>query len=142
MIDTLLSNLSNVRQTGFESWIASCPLHSDTNPSLAVAIKDDVILLHCFSCHGDIHDLTAAIGMTASDLFSTDSMPANNNGSAKPHRRKHFPARDVLSALTQDIYFTEICAHRIVQGGSLTPEELNLLRAAANRMGVAREYVS
>ena len=134
MIEKLLNLLSNVKQTSPNSWTASCPLHDDTHPSFVVTNKDGVILLHCFSCHGDIHEMTAAIGLTPSDLFPTD------DGLTKPHRRKHFPARDVLHALTKDIHLAEICAHRICNGKALTPHELTLLGKAANRMEVAREY--
>ena len=46
---TLLDRLEAVRETGSSRWIARCPAHDDSSPSLAVRELDDGrILLHDF----------------------------------------------------------------------------------------------
>mgnify|MGYP002624125532 CR=1 FL=1 len=48
--DQVLDRLDKVRRRGEESWIACCPVHNDTNPSMTVSVKDRKLLMYCFSC--------------------------------------------------------------------------------------------
>jgi hypothetical protein len=68
-IDELLTRLQKVKRTpgGF---VACCPSHADTNPSLSVSAGDDGrILLKCWAgC--SIEDICCALGVKVSDLFS------------------------------------------------------------------------
>lgn len=136
MINNLINSLSNVKKTGPHSWTASCPLHEDKHPSLVVSDKDGVILMHCFACHGDIHDLTSALDIQISDLFPDQ----DSYDPRKKQSRKYFPARDVLHAVASDIRFAKICSEHVVQGETLTERERKLLAYASRRLEVACEY--
>lgn len=67
-INKLLDRLEKVKQTGPEKWIACCPAHDDRSPSLGIAIKDDKVLIKCWSGCGAI-DVLNAVGLDYSVLF-------------------------------------------------------------------------
>lgn len=75
----VLSRLSGVKKTQ-SGYIASCPAHEDTHPSLSIReAEDGRVLLHCWTgCR--TQDVVAAIGLTMADLF-----PARPTG---PRRRR------------------------------------------------------
>lgn len=61
--DEVLRSLQKVKEKGRGQYVALCPAHSDSNPSLAIKKgKDDQPLLHCFSgC--TYEDIVRALGM-------------------------------------------------------------------------------
>lgn len=68
-LDVLLSRLKKVRKSG-EGWVACCPAHQDSTPSLSFTqAADGRLLLHCFAgC--DVANILAAVGMEKADLRS------------------------------------------------------------------------
>ncbi|GIV18240.1 MAG: hypothetical protein KatS3mg022_3675 [Armatimonadota bacterium] len=46
-LDRILQTLQNVKQTGQDRWMASCPCHDDRNPSLRITAKDGKLLVKC-----------------------------------------------------------------------------------------------
>ena len=72
-VDTVLSLLEGVRQTGSNQWMARCPCRNDdANPSLAISQNDEgTALMHCHrgnSCSLD--EICKSIGVEARELFS------------------------------------------------------------------------
>lgn len=68
---------------------ALCPIHADAQPSLSVKYDSVAgkVVLHCFGC-GDASsaaDITAALGMTVSDLFDAP-LPADRRSSSRSQR--------------------------------------------------------
>ena len=48
--ETLLSRLDKVRKMGPDRWMACCPSHSDTRPSLSIReLPDGRVLVHCWT---------------------------------------------------------------------------------------------
>lgn len=133
MISDLLNALDNVKQTGPDSWLASCPLHTDKHPSLAVTDRDGTVLIHCFSCQGSVHDIVAAVGLNITDLF-----PQTN--SYEKQKRKYFPARDVLAAVAFDVQYVSICAGIMRRGKPIAKKDLQRLDAVQQRLEIACEY--
>lgn len=78
----LISCLESVRARGPNKWSAKCPSHADRSPSLSVKEGDDGrVLLHCFAgCTVD--EITGALGLRVSALF-TDA-PATGEGRRAP----------------------------------------------------------
>jgi putative DNA primase/helicase len=69
-IDNLLSRLKGVKRNGNNGWLALCPGHADTKPSLSIKEADGKILLHCHAgCQTEA--IVERMGLTMSDL-STD----------------------------------------------------------------------
>lgn len=67
----LLQRLAGVRQSG-RGFLALCPAHEDRNPSLSITPAHDRLLLYCFAgC--SVESITAAIGLSLSDLFFPDN---------------------------------------------------------------------
>lgn len=57
--DLIIERLEHVRATGKNRWIARCPAHNDSSPSLVITQPDnDRVLIHCHAgCStGDILD--------------------------------------------------------------------------------------
>jgi len=68
-IEEILSHFEGVQQSGPNDWMACCPAHGDSNPSLSITRKDDgKILMHCFTgC--TVEEICAAAGLKLSDLM-------------------------------------------------------------------------
>jgi hypothetical protein len=63
-------------------WMACCPAHEDTTPSLAIDPGDDKVLLYCFAgCPPEA--IVHALGLTLADLFC--SAPTHPNGNGQKH---------------------------------------------------------
>lgn len=67
-IDLLLSRLDRPKKQG-KGWVARCPAHEDSSPSLTVSEGDGgKVLLHCFGgCRAD--DVISAVGLEWKELF-------------------------------------------------------------------------
>ena len=71
-LDDFLIRLDGVKPAGPGRYMACCPVHNDTNPSLSVAVKDvkgtEKILLKCFAgCRTE--DILEELGLTLQDLI-------------------------------------------------------------------------
>lgn len=129
----LLSRLQRVRRTGPGKWIASCPTREDRSPSLAIRELDDGrVLLHDFG--GDsVEAILSAVGLSFADLY-----PEVPGGFAKPVKRP-FNAADVLSLVAFESSVAVIVIADVVEHGGATPEDLDRLLEAAQRLGHAAE---
>jgi putative DNA primase/helicase len=64
----ILNHFEKVKHVGGNQYIAQCPAHEDTNPSLSIKIKKDKVLIHCHAgC--DISEVLAAVNLDIKDLF-------------------------------------------------------------------------
>lgn len=74
-VDQLLERLDKVKQSG-DRWMACCPAHDDSTPSLSVGRRtngDPGAVVKCFAgCDADA--IVRAVGLTPADLF--DAPPA------------------------------------------------------------------
>lgn len=78
-IEDFLSRLEKVEQSG-SGWVACCPAHGDSNPSLSVNESGGKILVHCHAgCSAQA--VVDAMGLKMADLF-VDAAPfqARSNG--------------------------------------------------------------
>jgi hypothetical protein len=68
----ILNSLRSVRENGKGQWVASCPAHADSSPSLSIKLNGSGnVLLHCFAgC--SIEQILEALGLTIRDLFEGD----------------------------------------------------------------------
>ncbi|MBI4612724.1 MAG: hypothetical protein HY720_03860 [Planctomycetes bacterium] len=78
-VELVLSRLPGFSKAGNE-WVATCPVHKDSKPSLAIARgKDGRALLHCFAgC--PVEAIVAALGLQKPDLFADRPAPQNGAG--------------------------------------------------------------
>ena len=90
----LLNSLDKVSQRG-DQYTACCPAHDDKNPSLAVTVKDNKILLKCWSgC--TTQDITGALGLKVSDLFTESTLSPSQRQRYAKKKSKH-QIRQLLS---------------------------------------------
>ena len=68
-IEDILSRFEGVEQSGPDNWMARCPAHGDSNPSLSITLKPDgKVLMHCFTgC--TVEEICQAVGLKLSDLM-------------------------------------------------------------------------
>jgi hypothetical protein len=63
-----IDHLDGVRQLAQNRWLAVCPAHSDSRPSLSIRQTHDRTLLRCWAgCATP--DICAVLGLTMADLF-------------------------------------------------------------------------
>jgi len=132
-IDILLSHLRNVKSTGFNRWIASCPTREDKTPSMVIRLLNDGrILLHDFggASPGEILD---AMGLGFSDLFP-EKLAHHFTKERKP-----FSAMDILLCLSKDTTHILIAANKINIGKPLNENETKALAQAVTRISNAVE---
>lgn len=124
----LLNQLSRVKKTGADRWMACCPAHQDKTASLSIKdLPDGRMLLHCFAgCEPDA--VLAAIGLTFADL-----MPERLQGDFKPVGFA-FSALDALRALVADLLFIRLCALSMSKGRELIASDLDELFKSASRI--------
>ena len=91
-IDTLISRLDGVKETGNGKYLACCPAHDDRSPSLAITDDEGRVLLHCFAgC--DPESVLDAIGLKFSDLYPE---PLGHHFKSSPMR---VSPREILETL-------------------------------------------
>ena len=67
-IEDFLSRLEKVEQSG-GGWIACCPAHGDSIPSLSISERGGKILVHCHAgCSASA--IVEAMGLKMRDLFT------------------------------------------------------------------------
>ena len=71
-IHDILDRLRKVRKLG-NGWMACCPAHEDTNPSLSVGVGEDGRFLICCQAGCRTADVMQAIGLGLRDLFPADN---------------------------------------------------------------------
>jgi 5S rRNA maturation endonuclease (ribonuclease M5) len=78
-IDDFISRLDKPKRTGQNQWMACCPAHNDSKPSLAVSVAEDgKILCNCMAgCKAE--DVISAMGLKMSDLFQEKKQNGRNN---------------------------------------------------------------
>lgn len=96
VVQALTDAGSKPRRRGTSEWIASCPCpahgkgNGDRNPSLSVSEgRDGNAVLYCHAgCHTD--DITAALSLTASDLFHDDGSRSQISSRENVHPLRTF----------------------------------------------------
>lgn len=120
----ILDRLDKVKSVGRDKWKACCPAHSDKSPSLAITVKDDKILLRCWSgC--STKEILDALDLTWNDLFFNDL------SSEEKKRRKNFHLREKLNLECAIIHITEKDRQK---GQPLTEQDLDREKLAYKRI--------
>lgn len=128
-VDTLLSRLDGVKQTGADRWRARCPSHGSKGLSLAIReVEDGRVLVHCFAgC--DVETVLSSIGMTAQDMF-----PERLNGHHYTPERRPFPAADVLRCIAFEALVVVTAGAALLDGEHSHPGDRERLVLAVGRI--------
>jgi hypothetical protein len=93
IIENILSKFENVKRTS-NGWQACCPAHPDNKPSLAITIKQQKVLLHCFAgCAAE--KIVTAAGLEWTDMFF--------DGQQSPRVAKRYSYRDESGELLYQV---------------------------------------
>ena len=130
--EALLSRLDRVRKTGSGRWLARCPAHDDSNPSLSIReIDDGTLLINDFGgCATS--DVLAAVGLDLHALF-----PKRAHDHRSQPERRPFHAEDVLRALKTETQIAAIVCARIAYGYEVDWDEYDRLMVAIGRIANA-----
>lgn len=103
--DALLSRLDRVKRAGPQRWLARCPSHDDSSPSLSIRELDDGrILLHDFAgC--SVEEILGAVGLTFDSLFPERAIDHH----LKRERKPFFPS-DVFEIALREITIASVIA--------------------------------
>ena len=118
--DKLLSCLDKVRQVKTNRWLALCPAHPDTNPSLQITeTEDGTLLVKCWAgC--TTAEITRAVCLEMRDLFP------GSKGS-----NQHLPSS---RAVAHERLILRLGKALIREGVELTEEDKQRFALAHNRL--------
>lgn len=133
----IISRLSKVKQTGNGKFIACCPVHSDSSPSLGITEKPDgVILLHCFGCGAGGVDICEALNLDPSTLF-----PPTNDLRYEKKKRSGFSAWQLLHVLHVDLIRLLIIATDLKKTGALSTDDGQFISEVVLRLNDGLSYL-
>ena len=116
----IVNRLEHCKSTGKDSYIARCPSHDDSSPSLTIKeLPDGRILLHCFAGCGAL-DVLQSIGLDWDALF-----PPDLDNYSRPRR--------IRATETVDSLVIEIAEHDRAMGKRLNKAGVERYRAALRR---------
>ena len=117
--DTLLARLAGVKSTGKNRWMARCPAHEDSSPSLSIrATEDGRVLVHDFGgC--EVDSVLQALNLTLSDLFE---VPLGHHFAPVSH--SGFTARELLTSIAHETFVARLILEAAKH--SLLSEEANI----------------
>lgn len=131
-IDLILPSLGKARSLGRNKWVACCPAHDDKSPSLSIQITDNRILMHCFAgCH--IEDITAAMGLRISDLFS---------GSLSREQRREYKRQQYRTVIKHESLFLHMAKNDLQNGLEISAIDKERIDKAAARVRKAKEVLN
>jgi hypothetical protein len=101
--ERLLARLEKARANGRDRWMACCPAHGDSSPSLSIKeAEDGRVLVHCFAgC--EVGDVVAAVGLTLADLFPKQPGRPGNHWRNERLRAALRHEQDVLTVALADL---------------------------------------
>lgn len=133
--EEFLSQLEGVRKTREGQYLACCPSHDDRSPSLSVKEGDDgTTVIHCFAgCPPD--EVVAAVGLEIGDLFPEKLEPHKG-------RKPYWNPKDILLVIKDEAIVSACAAGRMGRGEDLSPEELDRVQKASQRIYKALEVAN
>ncbi len=133
----ILSHLHKAKRVSEGRYLALCPCHDDTKPSLNVRITPDgVVLVKCFACGATGLAVCEALGVDPSSLF-----PPSDNPKYEKQSRLGFSAWQMLHALEKDVLVVLIAARMLVSGEALPDTDIKYLNDVVIRINEALQYL-
>lgn len=132
----LLDRLDRARQVKPGSWAAGCPCCQSRRgrPIRVTETNDGRVLMYAF-CGCETKAVLDAIGLTFTDLFDA---PLTFHASPTNAR---FSARDLLEVISKEMSVAAVIGSDFLARRAISEEDWARLALAAQRIGVARDYV-
>lgn len=133
----ILSLLQKVKRLSDGRYIAICPCHNDSKPSLNITIKENgVILIKCFPCGANGLAVCQTLGVDPTSLF-----PPSDNPKYEKQPHLGFSAWQLLYALEKDIIVVLIAARMLSNGKALPESDIKYLNDVLIRVHEALQYL-
>jgi len=128
-VEVLLSRLEKVRVRGEGSWMACCPAHEDSDPSLAITQADNGnVLIRCFAGCAPA-DIMSSVELDMGALFSDDFVTRHNNlihYEQQRRRIKRNQATPPMDQGTKDKLIIDEGRRKRANGEKLTERDMDL----------------
>jgi len=128
-VSTLLSRLDKVRARGNGSWMACCPAHEDTDPSMVVTQADNGnVLINCFAGCTPA-EIMASVELDMGALFSDDFVKRHNkliHYEQQRRRINHKQTTPPLEQGTKDKLILDEGNRKRANGEKLTERDMDL----------------
>lgn len=123
----ILQRLDGVRSTGEGRWRARCPAHGSKALSVAIAERDERVLVHAF-CGCSTESVLGALGLTLTDLYDRPLADA-----ARAPRLPWSP-RDVLDVVLAEASVVGVIAGDMVERRVISETDWQRLSQSASRL--------
>ena len=125
-VEELLGRLEGVKSRGAGKWVARCPAHEDSDPSLAIRVTNDKMLVYCFAGCSPAN-ICAAVGIETKDLFFDTNYESDPMAFAKAKKAVNDKFQSEL-----DIHRTALALAKSDRenGKKLSPQDLERERNA------------
>ena len=115
----ITSILLKIKRTGDGRFVACCPVHNDSSPSLAITQKSDgIILMHCFGCGAGGVEICEALGIDPASLF-----PPNDNPRYQKQSKDGFSAWHLLNAMQDNLIRLLIISNELKKADVLSNDD-------------------
>lgn len=123
-MNKVVERLDFVKSSGKDKWIAKCPAHDDSDPSLSIKeLPDGRILMRCHAgC--ETANVVAALGLELSDLFP----PGEYYSPIKERKRE---------VVSEDKLFLEIWDAERKTGKKPLKSDIERYKLALTRLGAS-----
>ena len=138
--DELLSRFEMVKPSGPDAWVCNCPnpVHTRRERRLSIAVKDGVILMHCFACQ-DIASILKAVGLEMADLFPERIKDPSPEALAKAREAFHRASwQAALRVLSRETTVIESAAFK----GLSSDADRSRFRLARRRIDACRSVLA
>jgi len=134
LIDALHGH--RVRKAGGGGYRARCPVCGITsNDTLSFReTVDGAVLLKCFKSECCVEQITAAVGLTVTDLF-----PPRDSYGSKSKRRSLLTDREALDMLDEEMRLGVVVLSDFLHGGDLNVDDYSRLITATARISYLRQ---
>ena len=133
-VDLFLSRLLNVKAIGKNKWVASCPSHQDSHPSLNVTLGLNGSPVFICRAGCSAHDVIEAAGLDFSDLFETKT----SLRPAKSNTPSYLPS-DVFEMCVKELATAELAIDRLLNGKMSAQDSREVLSKVMNKLCSASE---
>lgn len=131
----ILERLDGVRRAGEGRWRARCPSHGSRGGTLAIAERDDRVLLHCFAgC--ETGAVLASLGLGLTDLFDR---PLDHS---RERVSREWGASDVLKLVMQETTIVAVVGADCISRRSIAEPDWQRLAQAVRRLNRLAMLVS
>jgi len=127
-VDHILDQLESVRRIKPDQWVACCPAHEDSTPSLAIRDTGDKLLMRCYAgC--TFQEIADALGMHPREFFRDSKEPKSGIPGVS--------RRDIYRDLTVELMTAYVVTRDRAEGKQIAANDVEREKLAWQRISKA-----